>query len=163
MQACKTHLVGTQKRKTHRIAGVLIILGCISGVYGSGGGGTTLLATSKSAVGGSAAKAVTVSSIAPATPLVSPKSTVAGSAAVVAQDDTCYTFALLSGGDITPDRITGKTKVAELFKKLYEKAKSEYDSAKAQDNQDSVKKYDWSGPEIISITTKDGMIVNETA
>ena len=39
MQACKTHLVGTQKRKTHIIAGVLTILGCISGVYGSSSSG----------------------------------------------------------------------------------------------------------------------------
>ena len=31
MQACKTHLVGTQKRKTHIIAGVLTILGVFQG------------------------------------------------------------------------------------------------------------------------------------
>jgi len=68
MHTCKTHIVGRQKRKTHIIAGVLTILGCISGVYGSSssGGGDAQLgvrsgdpqgSTSKAPGGGSAAGA----------------------------------------------------------------------------------------------------------
>ena len=48
MHTCKTHIVGTEKRKTHIIAGVLTILGCISGVYGAtavGNGGSASAAT----------------------------------------------------------------------------------------------------------------------
>jgi hypothetical protein len=138
------------------MTGVLIILGCISGVYGSNAGGNGGGAAGATAVGSGAAVVGTVAS---------PRSARGNGAAGVGQDGTHYTFALSSGDNMILDGITRETKVAmllinadttvgDLFKQLYEKAKSEYERTK-------LPHYDWSGPEIIRITAEDGKIVHE--
>ena len=189
MHTCKTHIVGTQRRKTHIIAGVLTILGCISGVCDASPGGSGAARTrnattegSDAAVsnaspsgtavlnaggngGGTAVLNAGVSDAAVVGTVASPRSARGDGAAGVGQDGTHYTFALPSGDKMILDGITREktvaillinadTTVGDLFKQLYEKAKSEYERTK-------LPHYDWSGPEIIRITAEDGKIVHE--
>ena len=101
----------------------------------------------------SAGSGGTAEAVPPASPR-SARSARGDGAAGVGQDDTHYTFNFLNGDEISLDGITRETTVGDLFKQLYEKAKSEYERTK-------LPHYDWSGPEIIRITAEDGKIVHE--